>query len=116
MIFIGRVENKLREERIKRNMTIDEFANLIGLNKISYYQYENGTRTVPADVVKDISKKLNKKEEDIFCHKVFNKRIKPRSRLDYEVLYMIFLKTLLTYKFIYYFNQIFKISTFYVIL
>ena len=48
-------------------MTIDEFANLIGLNKISYYQYENGTRTVPAEVVKEISKKLNKKEEDFFA-------------------------------------------------
>lgn len=66
VIFIEKVENKLREERIKRNITIDEFANLLGLNKISYYQYENGTRTVPADVVKEISKKLNKKEEDIF--------------------------------------------------
>ena len=56
----------MREERLKRNMTIDEFANQLGINKVSYYQYENGSRTVPADVVKEISKKLNKKEEDIF--------------------------------------------------
>ena len=73
-------------------MTIDEFANLLGLNKISYYQYENGIRTVPADVVKDISKKLNKKEEYIFCHKVFNKRIKPRSQFRLRGFLYDFLK------------------------
>ena len=39
---------------------------MLGINKVSYYQYETGTRTIPANVVKQISKKLNKKEEEFF--------------------------------------------------
>lgn len=60
------INNKLREERLKHNKTIDEFADMLGINKVSYYQYETGTRTIPANVVKQISKKLNKKEEEFF--------------------------------------------------
>lgn len=60
------INNRLREERLKQNKTIDEFANLLGVNKVSYYQYETGTRSVPAETAKEISEKLNISEDEIF--------------------------------------------------
>ena len=56
----------MREERLKQNKTIDEFASLLGVNKVSYYQYETGARSVPVEVAKEISEKLNINEEEIF--------------------------------------------------
>lgn len=58
--------NKLRDIRESNNSTIDEFSKMLGINKISYYQYETGARTIPANIATQISKKLNIPTDDIF--------------------------------------------------
>ena len=52
---------------------------MLGINKVSYYQYETGARTIPADIATQISKKLNIPTEDIFLPSRYSIReLKPK--------------------------------------
>lgn len=58
--------NKLKEERIKREISVEDIATLLNIKPVTYYQYENGSRTVPEDIAKEISRIFEIDEKDIF--------------------------------------------------
>lgn len=43
--------DRLKQLRLEANLTQVEFADLIGINQVTYSRYENGSRTVPYDLL-----------------------------------------------------------------
>lgn len=59
--------NNIRKIRKEKGMSIEELAELSGLSKVYIYHLENGTRNNPSyEVMKDISKGLEKTIEEVF--------------------------------------------------
>ena len=57
---------KLKDLRIKNNLTIKEMANLVGLSPTYYWQIENKKRRLYYEIAKRIAKIFNKKPDEIF--------------------------------------------------
>ena len=58
--------NKLRELRLKNNLTYQDMADKVGICKAYYWQIENGNRNLYYDLAKKIAKVFNLKPDDIF--------------------------------------------------
>jgi transcriptional regulator with XRE-family HTH domain len=59
-----KIDEKLREERSKRDLTQKEFAKYLGIPYSTYFQYELGWNVGPKYLVKIITK-LGLKIEDL---------------------------------------------------
>lgn len=62
---------KLVEKRVKKNLTQEQMAKLLGIATSTYNQYENSQRGIPAEIVKKISKILDIEAEEFFLPSKF---------------------------------------------
>lgn len=60
--------NKLKELRIKNNLTIEKMAKLVGISYTYYWQIENKKRNLYYSLAIKISKVFNLKPDDIFFY------------------------------------------------
>ena len=56
----------LAEVRKAKGLSQKDMAELLGLPRSTYYEYETGSKTIPADVAEKISKILNKPLASLF--------------------------------------------------
>lgn len=65
------IENKLKEIRTKKKMTLVQFAKFLGIKSATgeYFSLERGNRTPKVDKAVQIARKLNKKVEQIWLVK-----------------------------------------------
>ena len=57
---------KLRELRIKNNLTYQDMADKLNICKAYYWQIENGNRNLYYELAKQIASIFNLKPDDIF--------------------------------------------------
>lgn len=60
--------NKLKELRIKNNLTVEKMAKLVGISYTYYWQIENKKRNLYYSLAIKISKVFNLKPDDIFFY------------------------------------------------
>ena len=58
--------DKLRDLRIKNNLTYQDMADKLDICKAYYWQIENGNRNLYYDLAKKIAKIFDLKPDDIF--------------------------------------------------
>lgn len=58
--------NKLKELRIKNNLTVEKMAKLVGISYTYYWQIENGKRSLYYSLAIKIAKVFNLKPDNIF--------------------------------------------------
>lgn len=58
--------NKLKELRIKNNLTVEKMAKLVGISYTYYWQIENGKRNLYYSLAIKIAKVFNLKPDNIF--------------------------------------------------
>lgn len=61
--------DKLKELRVKNNLSYQNMADSLGISKAYYWQLENGNRRLFYDLAKEIADKFNLKPDDIFYSK-----------------------------------------------
>lgn len=60
--------NKLKELRVKNNLTIEKIANLVGISYTYYWQLENNKRNLYYSLAIKIAKIFNLKPDDLFFY------------------------------------------------
>lgn len=58
--------NKLREAREGKGLSLEDMAERLGITKTTYYNYESNQRSIPVDMAERIAAILNIKYNDIF--------------------------------------------------
>ena len=58
--------NRLAEIRTENLVTQQQMADMLGIAVSTYNQYENGERSIPANIVEKIAVKLNLNKDKIF--------------------------------------------------
>lgn len=64
--------NKLKEIRVKNNMTLVDVANRVGISKAFYCQIENGKRRLLYETAIKIAKVFNVKPDYLFYNDTLN--------------------------------------------
>lgn len=59
--------NKIRELRLRGNLTQGELAKLMGISKTSVVNYETGTRKIPLTLIRKFSKFFNVSLDELLC-------------------------------------------------
>lgn len=63
---VDKTINKLRDLRVKNNLTYQDMADKLGICKAYYWQIENGNRNLYYDLAKKIAAIFDLKPDDIF--------------------------------------------------
>ena len=61
-----RMDNKLKDIRIKRNLSQDQLAKIAGVTRASISRYENGKRNISIETAKKIATAINVDWTSIF--------------------------------------------------
>ncbi len=64
---------KLKEHRTKKNITYQEFANIIGISKTYYWQLENKKRRLSYEMAIKIADVFDLKPDELFYNDFKNK-------------------------------------------